>query len=33
MAATVAHIAAQIAASVAHILALLPADVLPPPIG
>jgi hypothetical protein len=33
MTATVAHIAAQIAASVAHLLALLPADVLPPPMG
>jgi hypothetical protein len=33
MAATVAHLAAQIAASVVHILALLPADYLPPPIG
>jgi hypothetical protein len=33
MAATVAHLAAQIAASVVHVLALIPATVMPPPIG
>jgi hypothetical protein len=33
MAATVAHVATQIAASVVHLLALLPALTFPPPIG
>jgi hypothetical protein len=33
MVATVAHVAAQLAASVVHLIAMIPADVFPPPLG